>query len=54
MAYLDSKPYSEQHIANIRKMLHAHHDAGQDLYFEFKEGSLERFVESMLELISKT
>ena len=25
-----------------------------DLYFEFKEGSLERFVESMLELISKT
>ena len=25
-----------------------------DLYFEFKDGSLERFVESMLELISKT
>lgn len=40
MAHLESKPYSEQQVANIRKMLYAHHDAGQDLYFEFKADDL--------------
>jgi hypothetical protein len=40
MAYLDSKPYSTQQIANIRKMLVAHHEAGQDLHFEFKADDL--------------
>jgi hypothetical protein len=40
MAHLESKPYSEQQIANLRKMLYAHHNAGQNLYFEFKADDL--------------
>lgn len=36
MSRIDSKPYNESQIQNIRRMLDSAHKIGQPLFFEFK------------------